>query len=228
MKNSIFLKVLGFSIVAILVGMFLTSQMGERKNLGFPWQIDVMPDGATRIFQIHLGSTSLGEAEILFQEPAELTLFVPQDEKPVVEAYFDSVMTGGLKAKIIVSFDYSETEIDAMYKRGVRISTLGSGTRKVTLHEDDLQQIRQKAIIALTYLPSINLDEQLIEKRFGQPSEKVTDSISGAVHWLYPNKGVDVTLSTEAKEVLQYVIPANFSKLVTPLKLKPETESQGE
>lgn len=213
-----FLSVLGFSALALIVGMLLSVPFGNDSNLGYPWQVDVLPDGSTRVFQLQLGNTTLAQAEQLFQDEAEMTLFDPRDQKPVIEAYFNDLFIGGLKAKMVVSFDLDDEDIEAIYNRGVRISTLGSGTRKVTLDADDIARIRNEKIIALTYLPSINLEAALIQKRFGEADEKITDPVSGAVHWLYANKGVDVVLSDEQKEVVQYVLPANFAKLVEPLR----------
>ena len=69
----------------------------------------------------------------------------------------------------------------------------------------------------MTYLPSINLQADLIEKRFGQPANKITDAVGGAEHWLYPDTGVDIALHAEQKEVIQYVMPADFNKLQQPL-----------
>ena len=218
MGRHVFLGVLGFSVLALIVGMLLSMQYGDKSNLGFPWQVENMADGTTRVFQVHLGTTTLGQAEQLFQEGAELTLFVPRNEKPVIEAYFNDLFIGGLKAKMVVSFDLSPDQVQQIYDRGVRISTLGSGTRKVDLHSDDVARIKNEKIVAITYLPSINLDAGLIEKRFGQPDDKITDSASGAVHWLYSAKGVDVVLSDEQKEVVQYVMPVNFPRLVAPLQ----------
>ena len=216
-----FLSVLGFSALALIVGMLLSVPFGNDSNLGYPWQVEVLPDGTTRVFQLQLGNTTLAEAEQLFQDEAEMTLFDPRDQKPVIEAYFNDLFIGGLKAKMVVSFDLHDEDIEAIYNRGVRISTLGSGTRKVTLDADDIARIRNEKIIALTYLPSINLEAALIQKRFGKADEKITDPVSGAVHWLYADRGVDVVLSEEQKEVVQYVLPANFAKLVAPLRNRP-------
>lgn len=223
MGRHVFLSVLGFSVLALIIGTLLSLPFGNDSNLGYPWQLEVMPDGSTRVFQVHLGQTTLAEAERLFQESAEITLFVPRDEKPVIEAYFDTLFIGGLKAKMVMSFDLSDDDIQQIYNRGVRISTLGSGTRKVSLHGDDIARIKNEKIIGLTYLPSINLEAGLIEKRFGPADDKISDSVSGGVHWLYADKGVDVVLSDEHKEVIQYVMPVNFDKLVAPLK-NPQAE----
>lgn len=218
MGRHVFLSVLGFSIIVLLLALLISSRYGDTSNLGFPWQIDATGDGSIRVFKIHLGKTTLAEAEQLLQESPEVTLFDPPDSKPVVEAYFNDLFIGGLKAKMVASFDLSEQQIQAIYDRGVRISTLGSGTRKVTLAADDLAFISQQPVLGLTYLPSINLDEQLISKRFGEPDEKIPDHVGDGVHWLYSKLGVDVVLSEHSKEVVQYIHPREFGRLRQPLQ----------
>ncbi|MDH5765158.1 MAG: hypothetical protein OEZ38_04000 [Gammaproteobacteria bacterium] len=212
-----FLKVLAFSILAVIAGVLVTTLMEPAPSLGFPWQVEQQPDGSTQIFKIQLGHTTLGEAEKLFQNTATLTLFSPPGSDPVVEAYFNELFIGGLKAKMVLTFDIEQQAIAAMYERGIRISTLGSGTRKVTLHSDDEAMMRQQVINSMTYLPSINLQAGLIEKRFGEPTEKLIDAEGGAEHWLYPDTGVDIALHAEQKEVIQYVLPADFDKIKQPL-----------
>ena len=67
-------------------------------------------------------------------------------------------------------------------------------------------------------MPSINLTDDLVEKRFGHPEKKIHEQKNGTVHWLYPQIGVDVALHEDEKEVIQYVLPADFSKILTPLE----------
>ena len=220
MTRHVFLTVLIASVIAVVLGVFLSPSEDDRKSLGYPWEISLMPDGTTSVFQINIGKTNLGEVENLFKEVAELTLFKPRGDglQPVVEAYFDKIQTGGLKAKMILGFSLDEEQIMAMYERGVRISTLGSGTRRVTLSSQDDRDMRSAIITSLTYIPSINLQPSLVEKRFGKPASAIIEKDTGTVHWLYPDKGVDVALNEEAKEILQYVLPKDFSLLSDPLK----------
>jgi len=223
--NHVFLKVLGFTLLALLAGVYLTSLKDPNEShAGFPWQVKVLESGHTQVFSLIIGQTSLGEAEKKLKESAELTLFSAENTQPVIEAFFGEVKIGGLKSKMVMSIDLPQAEIENMFNRGARIATLGSGTRKVTLSSEDAQRVRKAAIASITYLPSINLNAELIEKRFGKPAEKVADSGSDAIHWLYPDKGIDVALSEENKEVIQYVVPKNFDTLVQPLRIDPSAE----
>jgi hypothetical protein len=40
----------------------------------------------------------------------------------------------------------------------------------------------------------------------------------GVNHWLYPEKGLDIVVSDDGKEVLQYVAPRDFRQPVAPLR----------
>jgi hypothetical protein len=219
MKNT-FIQVLLASILALAFGLVLSWLLADKSAVvetDFPWKIESTTDGSIKVFQVHIGVTTLGEFIQRYKEQPELTLFVPRDSASVVEAYFDSVLMGGLKAKVVLSLNIDKATLDAMYERGIRISTLGSGTRKVNLSSDDIASLDSKTISGITYIPSTNVDSALVKKRFGEPAQIITDSGNGAVHWLYPDKGLDIALSDKDKEVFQYVHPGNFDKIITPL-----------
>ena len=136
----------------------------------------------------------------------------------MVEAYFDSVTLSGLKARMVLTMQLEPAELQKIFNRGARIATLGSGIRKVSLSDQDQARVLESPIGAITYLPRVNLDPELVTRRFGKPSEILLEAGTGVEHWLYPQKGLDIALSAEEKEVLQYVRPADFSALVKPLR----------
>lgn len=213
-----FLSVLAFAIIALFAAQQLTDSGPPEHHAGYPWEVQVLDSGHSQVFSLTLGQSTLPQAEKLFREVAELTLFSDEGSEAAVEAFFEEVKIAGLKAKMVMAIDIPQSQLNGMFDRGVRIATLGSGTRKVTLSSADAQTVRSLPITSITYLPAINLSAELIEKRFGLPAEKLADPSSDAVHWLYPEIGVDIALSEENREVIQYVQPANFAALVAPLK----------
>jgi hypothetical protein len=217
--QSTFLKVLLASFLMLALGLLLSWFTTDKAPAvtDFPWQIEPTTDGSIKVFQVHIGVSTLGEFIQRYKVLPELTLFVPPAGDAVIEAYFDSLMLGGLKAKVILSLNVDKATLDEMYNRGIRISTLGSGTRKVDLSSDDVNQLNVVSISGITYIPTINVEDALVQKRFGEPKQKITDSNSGAVHWLYPEQGLDIALSEKDKEVFQYVRPQDFDKIMTPL-----------
>ncbi len=229
MKNRVFLSVLLGSLLLVLIGVMLPAPDVDRGQF-LPWQIEHTADGATRVFGITLGETTLAEAEQHLHGAAEVTLFASPDGRYRVEAYFDKVVLGGFSAKMVMVMRVTQDEAAVMYDRGVRISTLGSGTNKVTLASEDVRRVYATPIASLAYLTRTSLDDELLLKRFGEPSARVTELENETVHWLYPELGLDIARDRKGKAVLQYVLREDFEALVKPLReMRPADEAnQGE
>lgn len=216
MGKNVFLMVLVGAIFALVFALLLPSPPAQpAKNL--PWQIELLDDGSTKVFGLTLGKSTLREAEQVFREEAVISMFAIDEGARVVESFFKKVTLSGLKAKIVVSLDYSQSELEGVFDRGARIATMGSGQRKITLSTEDVRDAMDRPIVTITYLPGANLDSKLVEKRFGEPARKISEKKSDMVHWLYPEKGLDIILSDEEKDVLQYTLPDRFNQLIEPL-----------
>ncbi len=218
MKRTLFWPILLLSLLAVVVGVLLPGGPPPEPPRHLPWQIEALPDGSSRVFDVTLGKTTLGEMESLLRQEAEVSLFATDEGKRVVEAYFHNVVLNGLKAKMVATLGFDRGQLQGLFDRGARIATLAQGKRKVTLSDPDLVLARNTPVVAITYLPAIDLDEQTVLRRFGSPAERVPEGSGDVVHWLYPDKGLDIAMSEEAKEVLQYVPPREFERLVTPLR----------
>jgi len=219
MGRHVFLWVLIVSILAVVIGILIPGQPREQP-VNLPWQVEMMADGSSKVFGLVLGKSTLQDAQQVFQEDAELSMFATDDGKRVVEGFFNTLTLSGLRAKMVVALDYSEQELKEIFDRGARISTMGSGKRKVALSGEDKTAAMHTPIATITYLPKANLDAAIVEKRFGLPAEKIKEQGTDIEHWLYPDKGLDITLSDEQKDVLQYTLPSQFENLVAPLKVR--------
>lgn len=213
----------GILSVLIFIGSFFTP--GEPINkTDLPWNIEHPAPGVTRVFGLTLGVSTTNDAEQHFREEAKTSLFKSPQGVLAVEAFFEQVNLAELKARIVIGIAVPEAELHDMYERGVRMSGIQSG-KKITLAPEDAARVRTLPIGSLTYMPSVRLDEEMIAKRFGQPAQRIREKESGAVHWLYPQNGLDITLAVEEKPVLQYVPPAEFDKLLQPLLANGEVLS---
>lgn len=206
---------IGILSVLIFVGSFLMPGKSIEKT-DLPWHIEHPTADTVRVFGLTLGQATTNEAEQHFQEEAKSSLFKSPDGQLVAEIFFEQVTLAGLKSKIVLSIAVPDMELKSMYERGLRMSGTGSG-KKVTLAPDDVARVRALPISGLTYMPSVRLEEGIVIKRFGQPAKRIREKESGAVHWLYPQHGLDITLGGKEKPVLQYVSPKDFDKLVQPL-----------
>jgi hypothetical protein len=224
MDKKIIVTVLGLSLAAIVIGLMIPIEpVGQVQVL--PWQIEITPQGKARVFGLIMGESRLQAAEQHFAAPAEISLFKgmagqPPVEKMMIEAYFDKVSLGGLLAKAVLVLEVPQPEIEAIYQRGARVSTLGDGTRKVSLAAADLLALRSAPIASLAYLPRVTLDAELLERRFGPANKRVQEPDSGTWHWQYPQKGLDVALDKNGHAVFQYVAPVHFGELISPFQLQ--------
>lgn len=215
MDKKIVLGITGL-IVALASLAWLLPDQSTSTGDTLPWHITHPTPDTTRVVGVTLGSSTLGEAEQVFQEAAEVSLFKPNEGKLAVEAFFEEVKLNGLKAKIVLTIALSQEELQGMFERGLRMNATSSGKR-ITLNTDDLAKVRQAPIASLSYLPSVQLEEAILSKRFGTPAERIKEKKSGAVHWLYPQHGLDITLGNGEKPLLQYLPPRDFNQLRTPL-----------
>lgn len=214
----------GILSVLIFVGSFFTPGEPNKKD-DLPWHIEHPAPDSVRVFGLTLGQSSANEAEQRFKEEAKPSLFKAPDGKLVAEVFFEQINLAGLRAKIVLTIAVPDTELQAMYERGLRMSSTGNG-KKITPAPDDVARLRTLPVSSLTYMPGVRVDEELFLKRFGQPAQRVREKKSGAVHWLYPQNGLDITLGGEEKPLLQYVPPKDFDKLVRPLLADGEVISQ--
>jgi hypothetical protein len=206
-------------LVVILVAVGLVScsdevQPGNEPVTGLPWQIDSLPGGETRVFGIVLGRTTLGEAIDLFgDDDMDLAILAAPRETGVLEAYFSQHSAGPITGKLILILDLAPDVLSSMRKRAYQ----DGGTRRYHLHPDDLPIAYQAPVSIINFMPSFNLDEEIAETRFGTPVE-IIQANPQQKHWLYPDKGLDVILNTDGKEVLQYLPPGEFSTHRTRLQ----------
>jgi hypothetical protein len=205
----------GIMSVLILVGSFFFPG-NERRTDDLPWHIEhPMPD-TVRIFGLTLGESTLAQAEDRFQEEAEPSLFKSPDGKMIAEMFFEHVNLAGLPSKIVLTVDVSEAELKAIYERGLRMAATGSG-KKITMTPDDVAKLKTMPISSLTYMPGLRVEEAMLLKRFGQPVRRIQEKKSEAIHWLYPQNGLDITVGGGEKPLMQYVPPKDFAKLEQPL-----------
>jgi hypothetical protein len=220
MDKKIILGVFALVVVSISALLLIPSQPTDTPDT-LPWRISHPTPDTSRVFGITLGQTSLGAAETFFKEQTEISLFKTTEGNMLVEAFFDELNFNGLKAKFVLTVAVPPAELPGMFNRGLRMNSTPSGKR-ITMTADDLIRVRQLPVSSITYMPTPKLEEDIFTKRFGVPAERIRETKSGAVHWLYPQHGLDITLGGSEKPLLQYVAPKDFDLLRAPLQTQGE------
>ncbi len=216
MDRKIILSIVALTLVVLALAILLPGGRTIEQNPKLPWMLTLDDSGFPTVLGLTIGKSTLEEVRRNFQEQGVTNLFASSDRKLAVETYFKSLYLSGIKADMVVTLELQQPQLEAIYNRGLRISQLESGAKKVKLTEQDLKSLAKGVIGHITYIPSTDLAEDLVRNRFGQPVEKVAEP-SGIVHWLYPDKGMDIAVNPNGKEVIQYIKPSRFETLTAPL-----------
>ncbi len=213
------LSLIALIIAALVLPFFLPAsgkQEGVDPNLNLPWQIDLDGQGGSRVFGVRPGVDTLAEVRSVLGSDVEIAIVAMPDEVGSLEAYYTQLPLGFVLAKVIVTVDTTPELIIAMRDRALKAVHMESTTRKIRLHPDDLALAERLPVKAISVIPTVNLDEVTVVQRFGPPGERVVVS-EKRVHLLYPEKGLDILVDSDGKELLQYVAPRNFAVLREPL-----------
>lgn len=173
---------------------------------GLPWQIDILPGGDTQVFGIMPGRTTFAEAIKQLGDDMELAIIAAPHETGSLEVYYSHHSFGPITGKVILVLDIAPGELSALRERALQ----DRGTRRYHLDPDDLPAVYRAPVKVISFMPSFNLDEEIVQARFGTPAE-IIQVQAEQKHLLYPDKGLDLILSTNGKEVLQYLSPGEFS-----------------
>ncbi len=222
-----FLALLALIIAALLAPFLFVPEKPTQAPAthGMPWQIELPAPGQSRVLGLVLGSTptlaasTLADARRLSRETPKLALVAASESALSLEAYFDTITLGTLSGKLLVTLEVAPAELQAMRERSEKSDYMSTGTKQFLLNEADRTRAESLPLQAIAFIPSGSLDEAIILQRFGTPAERIRQGET-LEHFLYPEKGLDVVLDSKGKEVLQYVAPAQFSRLREPLIAK--------
>lgn len=217
MKFALYL--IAFVLIALILPFVLPiggKPEGVDPNSGLPWQIETDGRGGSSVFGLKPGVSTLGDVRRRLGQDIEIAIVAGADELGALEGYYGQVSLGFVLARVIVTLDVSAERLAGMRERALKAEHMESATRKITLHPDDLAAAESLPVRAIAVIPTVNLDEATVVQRFGAPGERVAIS-DKRVHLLYPDKGLDVLVDAEGKELLQYVAPRDFALLRQPL-----------
>ena len=209
-------------LVVILMAFFLLQSKKTNNHSriaeNYPWQIKILANGQTRIFGVVLGENKLKDVDVILNSTPKVALFESKD-KLVLEAFYKDIPLGVLSGSFIFTLDVPSDQLKKIKNKSIKQEPAGNNSKRYELDKYMLEASKSYVINDLIYIPTVQLDEDMIIKRFGKPTYKIklkTKEIGW--HYLYPEKGLDLIYKQDDKEVLQYVIPKRFNLLLEPLQ----------
>ncbi len=214
----------------ILVAFLSLKPSGEysaEDMKGLPWQIDILPDGRSNVFGVTLGQSTLGQARDQLGDDMELAVIAAAGQDTGgLEMYYGHYKAGFISGKLVLAARIAPDAVIRLAEHAVKSKYLENGARKFTVNPDDLPVALQAPVESMTFIPAVNIDEASALKRFG-PADKTLHTNEQVTHLLYPDKGLDLIINGKGKDVLQYVAPGDFARLIeAPLQHQPNNASE--
>ena len=214
-------KIIIISILIVLALFFMfNKKTGNNKSIvqTYPWQINVLADGRSRVFGVVMGETTLKEVDVILNSRPKMALFEAKN-KLSLEAYYKNITLGGMIGSFIFTLDVTDDQLNKIKKESTMKKRTDSNGIRHELDKPASDKSKIFIVKNLIYIPSAQLDDNTIINRFGKPEYKIklkTKELGW--HYLYPEKGLDLIYKEEGKEVLQYVAPKEFNLLLKPLQ----------
>ena len=203
--------------VVLAIFPFLNQSENAEPLTGLPWQIDVLEDGSTRVFGLQIGVSTLSDAIDVLGGDMDLAIIAATDEVGSLEMYYGHYRAGLLSGKLVLQTVVSDQNIQRWRDNAVSSEYMASGqAKKYILSPDDWTQVLKETVTGLTFIPVVNLDEEVILARFGEPDQRIM--LTGVMHYLYPRMGLSIALDESNREVIQYIHPDVFERLSLPLQ----------
>ena len=129
-----------------LVIFFMTPPADHRQTMqrtDLPWLVTVEPDGSSRVFDLHIGTSTLQDAIVKFGNPEAVALYLRESGTRDLETYFGTVSMGPLKAKIILNLLVDGKRLDEFEANAIKQEFSAEGDKKLLLDSEYQHYVRK-------------------------------------------------------------------------------------
>ena len=192
--------------------LFMPPKQGNVETEPF-WIVEASPEKLS-VFNISLNESNLEELLFVLGNRLSLSIFEEGDQKQL-EGYIRETHVGGLTARIPFTLQTTTAQLEEILPF---LSPSKKSTSKRTIYEipeEFHSRFYGNIIESIAFIPmAVSLDESVIIGRFGENPIKLQESNKGAFHYLYPEKGIDISLDSkgEYQSIVQYVLPKDCNK----------------
>ncbi len=203
-------------VVAALYSLKPSGRRAAGTVEGLPWQIEPLPDGRSRVFGVTLGRDTLGDARERLGDDMTLAIIAsPGQDDDALEMFYSHYTAGVFSGRLVLAAQLPPETLAQLKARALRAEYTDTGARKFIPAPGDLPTALRAPVTGITFIPVVSIDEAAAVARFGPPAE-VLHIDERITHLLYPAKGLDLVIDRKGREVLQYVAPRDFDRLLRP------------
>jgi hypothetical protein len=217
------LVVLLVAFLPVLWAMWKTPPAGALAVpvAGTPWDIESRAGQGTRVFGLDLPGTTLADVRQRWGDDLRLALMATRGQPPALEAYVESVQAGGVAGRLLFTADAAPQDLQRWRDAAPKEEPVSADTRRITLTAAHRDEALRTPLLGIGFIPAAQLDSPMLRQRFGAPAQVISPPGQPLEHWLYPALGLAIVLDAKGRELLQYVAPADFERLLRAPLLSP-------
>lgn len=221
--NKNFLGILGTLIFISLFVYFarplFTPQIESNQQTAPFWVIEADEDYLS-VFNLTLEESTLEELLFMLGNRLSLSIF-EEDGEYQLEGYIRETLVGGLSGRIPFTLKADQALLKNVSDE-LKAHKRSTSKRKIyEVPQDQHFHFMQNIVQTIAFIPmAVTLDESIVLHHFGTPTMKIEEPENSVVHYLYPEKGIDIALDATKKRrsIVQYIVPKYFNDyIVTPL-----------
>jgi hypothetical protein len=193
---------------------------------GRPWQVERLADGHVRALGLVPGRSTLGEAIGRYGKRVEGALFESVGRGLTVEVFYGEVSAGGITGRLVLALNTSPELAEGLRARSPGSRRVSASTVRYELDPQDGEVLLGIPVRLLSFFPTADLSAETVRARFGEPSDRVVAG-GDQESWLYPERGVAVTLRVRDKDTIDYFDPADLPRVRDALATPPPERARG-
>ena len=197
----------------------------ERVKNNLPWQIEITPEGNTRVFEVEVGKTTVEAATKHWRVHPEIALFKQPDGSLRLESYLGKITLPPFDARIILKLDADQATLEQFEANSTSIDPTPSGSYQLRLSGNDFEKALQMPIRELSYSPAVDTDTPMLAKRFDKP-DNIIQIDENSSYWLYPQRGLVMLINNEDKEVFHYFPPRDYEDVINSIELLKQNKAE--
>ncbi len=189
------------------------------------WETSLSPEEEMEIFGLTLNESTLQDAIATFGNRVTVTIYETEDGDQI-EGYFRETKAGPFIGRMAFTLKDSDKNLDSIKAQlDPEIAPMSRNkSYKITSNLSPL--FLDIPLFSLAFIPTqIVLTPEDIKMRFGEPDlimeETINGKNTGTIHYLYPDKGIDISTDQQKRSIIQYISPRYFEqKIIEPISLK--------
>ncbi|WP_018122780.1 hypothetical protein [Wohlfahrtiimonas chitiniclastica] len=189
------------------------------------WSTSLSEQQDLQVFDLTLNSSTLQDAIDRFGNRITLTLY-ETDQGDQVEGYFRETQVGPFVGRMAFTLNADPIHMDEVKEKAEAEKAPMSRHNSYKVPPELANLFKTDTLFSLAFIPThVVLTPEDVKGRFGEPALIIEETFegknTGTQHFLYPEKGVDVSLDQEKRSIIQYISPRFFAdKIIAPIQGK--------